>query len=117
MEFKRGRGSICLFTMSYKRGDILIVNFPYTDLTNTKKRPAVVVKDLEGQNIILCQMSTKKHTLSKYEVLVRRSDCIGNIRFDSFVFTDIIATLHKGVIFEKIGSINDMSVKKELDEK
>jgi len=30
------------------RGDIVIIPFPFTDLSDNKKRPAFVVADLEG---------------------------------------------------------------------
>lgn len=32
--------------MAYRTGDVLLVTYPYTDLTTTKARPAVVVRDV-----------------------------------------------------------------------
>jgi hypothetical protein len=29
-------------TTSYKRGDVVLVPFPFTDLTGSKRRPAVI---------------------------------------------------------------------------
>ena len=31
--------------MSYKKGDIVVIHFPFTDLTDTKKRPALVISN------------------------------------------------------------------------
>ena len=32
-----------IFTMTYKPADIILVNFPFTDLVSSKVRPAVVI--------------------------------------------------------------------------
>ena len=86
-------------------------------MSKSKKRPAVVVKNLEGQNIIVCQMTTRKHALAKYEVSLKREHCNGDIRFDSFVYLDLIVTLHRSLITKKVGVVKDEKVKKEISEK
>ena len=48
---------------SYKQGDILLVRFPFTDLSSTKQRPAVVVSGNEYNrlhlDIILAPITTQ----------------------------------------------------------
>ncbi len=103
--------------MRYLKCDIVLALFPFTDLTNAKRRPVVIIKDLEGNNIIACQITTKKRVFAKYSIPLQKSDCIGDIRFDSFICCDLITTLHKSLIFKKIGSIENNKVKAELDSK
>jgi hypothetical protein len=38
-------------------GDVVIVPFPFSDLTQTKRRPALVVAGLSGEDLILCQIT------------------------------------------------------------
>jgi len=35
------------------KGDVVIIPFPFTDLSGSKKRPAYVVADLPGDDIIV----------------------------------------------------------------
>jgi len=35
------------------KGDVVVVPFPFSDLTGTKRRPAFVVTDLPGDDVIL----------------------------------------------------------------
>jgi len=41
------------------KGDIVVVPFPFSDLSTSKKRPALVLADLPGNDIILCQITSK----------------------------------------------------------
>jgi len=43
----------------FVKGDIIITHFPFSDLSQSKKRPAFVVKSLEGDDIILLQIISK----------------------------------------------------------
>ncbi|MBI2631396.1 type II toxin-antitoxin system PemK/MazF family toxin [Candidatus Pacearchaeota archaeon] len=103
--------------MNFRKYDIVLALFPFTDLTEAKKRPALVIKELEGENIIVCQITTKRHSFSKYEVPLKKEHSEGDIRFDSYIYFDIIATLNKKVIEKKIGYVKDGKTRKEIDEK
>lgn len=103
--------------MDFQIYDLVLVNFPYTDLSSVKKRPALVLNNLEGQNIIVCQITTKRHSLKKYEVFLKKDSCEGDIRFDSYIYLDLLATLHKNQIVKKIGRIKNVETKKEINNK
>jgi len=36
------------------KGDVVVVPFPFSDLSAAKKRPALVVATLEGDDVLLC---------------------------------------------------------------
>jgi mRNA interferase MazF len=101
--------------MNLKKYDIVLINFPFSDLKRSKIRPAIIISALEGENLILCQITTKKRTISKYEVKLNKNFCGGDIRFDSNIYTNMIFTLHKSLIINKIGYIKENEIKKEID--
>jgi len=103
--------------MKYKKEDIVLVHFPFSNLKESKIRPALVIIPLEGENIILCQISTKKRGLAEYEVPLNKSSCEGDIRFDSHIYIDMLFTLHETLILGKIGNIKEDTIKEELESK
>lgn len=103
--------------MNLKKFDIILVNFPFSNLQQIKLRPALVIKNIEGDNIILCQITTKKRGIDKYEVRINKEDCSGNIRFNSNIYLDMVFTLHKSLIEKKLGNIKSDYVKKNINEK
>ncbi|MCR4327146.1 MAG: type II toxin-antitoxin system PemK/MazF family toxin [Nanoarchaeota archaeon] len=103
--------------MKLNKFDIVLVDFPFSDLKKLKKRPALVLCSLEGENSILCQITTKRRVLTKYEVSLLREDCKGDIRFNSFIYTDMVFTLHKSLIYGKIGEIKSPKTKNNVLEK
>jgi mRNA interferase MazF len=42
-------------------------------LTHAKRRPALVIAELEGDDLILCQI-TSRQTKDKYAVLIKEND-------------------------------------------
>ncbi|MBN2488357.1 MAG: type II toxin-antitoxin system PemK/MazF family toxin [Methanosarcinaceae archaeon] len=40
------------------KGDIVVIPFPFSDLSASKRRPALVVANLTGDDVILCQITS-----------------------------------------------------------
>ena len=43
----------------FAKGDVIVLPFPYSDLSRVKRRPAIVVGLSSGGDIILCQITSK----------------------------------------------------------
>jgi len=43
----------------FVKGTILVVPFPFSDLSDSKKRPVLVVATPGGDDIILCQITSQ----------------------------------------------------------
>ncbi|HYX18222.1 MAG TPA: hypothetical protein VE944_28415 [Nostoc sp.] len=39
--------------------DVVIVPFHFSDLTETKRRPTLVIANLQGNDLILCQITSQ----------------------------------------------------------
>ncbi len=68
----------------FVKGEV-VVPFPFSDLSSTKRRPALVVAMLNGDDIILCQI-TSQHVADRYAIPIADSDfSAGGLRQDSNV--------------------------------
>jgi len=96
--------------MSVKKGDIVLVPFPFTDLSTTKLRPAVVLwVDSAGDDITLCFISSQNLTrLSPNEFVLDASDpdfSNTGLKVTSKVRVTRIATLERRLITRRIGKL------------
>ena len=54
----------------FVKGDVVVVPFPFSNLSQAKRRPALVVVDLEGDDIILCQITSQLNK-DNYSIVVK----------------------------------------------
>ena len=57
------------------KGDVVVLPFPFSDLSQSKKRPAIVVAPLQGDDVILCQITTVVHS-DLYSILLEEKDFV-----------------------------------------
>jgi len=93
------------------KGDVVVVPFPFSNLSQITKRPAFVVSKLTGDDLILCQI-TSQTIKDKYAISLKKSDFdIGNLSINSNIRPNRIFTADRNIIFYKVGSVKDKKVK------
>ena len=94
----------------FVKGDIVVVPFPFSDLTETKRRPALVLTDLPDDDIVLCQI-TSVIKLDNLAIPLKNDDFIaGSLSVKSFIRPNKIFTADKKLIIYKIGHLSDAKI-------
>ena len=89
----------------FVKGDIVVVPFPFSDLTQAKRRPALVLAQLEGNDRILCQI-TSQHVRDPYAIELNDSDFeVGSLKQKSNIRPSRMFTCDTGIILYRVGQL------------
>ncbi len=88
-------------------GQVVLAAFPFSDLTGNKLRPCLVIGIAEFNDIVLCQITSKRYSSKRAVSLVNDNFDGGSIVTNSFIRPDKIATLDKSMINRVLGRVTD----------
>jgi mRNA interferase MazF len=88
-------------------GEVVVLPFPQTDLQAGKRRPALVVVDLTGDDLILCQVTTQGRSDSYSVPLVAADFEHGRLAVDSFIRPNRLFTVERSVILYTAAKVSD----------
>lgn len=87
-----------------KKGEIILLPFPFTDLTGNKIRPAMVL--YEGKNdILVAFISSQIKTIDPFDLIIIATSKNG-LKCDSLIKLSKLATIDKNLIYGNIGRID-----------
>ena len=99
-----------------KKGAVVLVPFPFTNLTGTKVRPAVVVSTrTNGSDVIVAFITSKTGRVGNFSVLVRTHEAQfekTGLKGDSVIRVDKLATLERSVLLGELGEVSRVCLKK-----
>jgi mRNA interferase MazF len=88
-------------------GEVVVLPFPQTNLQSGKRRPALVVADLPGDDLVLCQITRKDRSDGYAIPLVLADFARGRLAVDSFIRANRLFTVEQSVILYAAGKITD----------
>jgi mRNA interferase MazF len=99
----------------FVKGNVVIIPFPFSDLSMAKRRPALVLADFAGDDILLCQI-TSRCSDTKYCVPLKTTDFkSGTLPVNSYIRPERIFTADKNIILKTTGVVSDEIINKTID--
>ena len=93
----------------YKRGEIVLIPVPFSDLTSTKKRPVLVVSNtahnFSSPDMIVVAITSN---IIQNGIIIEASDLtVGVLPKKSLIRCDKIYTLEQGIVIKRFGVLSD----------
>jgi len=89
----------------FVKGDIVVLPFPFSDLSSSKRRPALVLADLKGNDVILCQI-TSKSVRDDMSVTIEITDIEnGSLNDSSNIRPNKLFTADENIVLYKLGKL------------
>ena len=89
----------------FVKGDVIVLPFPFSDLTANKKLPAFVLAELEGDDVIVCQITSKAKS-DRYSILLSDTSFeSGTLHQESFIRPNRLFTADTRIVLYKVGSV------------
>jgi mRNA interferase MazF len=107
------------FTTRYKRGDIVLVPFPFTDLSSSKRRPALVISpdafNDQMQDLVVAAITSQ--LAADHAITIEESDCVdGALPKTSAVKLAKVFTIHSTLVIKKICMLQEEKLHAVLGE-
>jgi len=91
-----------------RKGDILLIPFPFTDFSGTKIRPVLVLIN-SLFDVTVCFISSQLKLRDSLDVLVESSHWSG-LKRDSVIRVSKIATIDKDLVLGRLGSLSTQEI-------
>jgi len=98
------------------KGDVVTLPFPFSDLSGKKIRPALVITKLQGDDVILCQITHLPHGNDNFKILLTDKDFAqGNLSVDSYIRPNRLFTADSTIIHGKKGNVSMGKLSEVID--
>ena len=93
-------------------GSVVLLPFPFSDLSNSKKRPAVVVASAGKGDWILCQITSSPYSDPNSVALESQDFTSGGLQIQSFARPAKLFTANKSLFISEAGILTESAIQK-----
>jgi mRNA interferase MazF len=87
------------------KGDVVVIPFPFSDLSQAKRRPALILAKLDGDDLVLCQI-TSQATGDRYSIGLEAGDFSeGRLNQSSSLRPNRLFAADRAIVLYKAGSV------------
>lgn len=83
-------------------GDVVLLTFPFSDLSGSKLRPAVVLAVVDRDEFIVCQITSKRKSDARALELSSVNFTSGGLRITSFARPAKLFTVHRTLVVRRV---------------
>lgn len=87
------------------KGSVILIPFPFSDLSKSKLRPAVVLAPSGKGDWILCQITSKQYIDQKAVEISEKDFQTGSLRVTSFARPGKLFTANNSLIISEVGKL------------
>lgn len=96
-------------------GSIILIPFPYSDLSQSKLRPAVVLANAGKEDWILCQITSKSYADLQSIKLSDDDFANGSLKLVSYARPGKLFTANSSLVVSKVGELKQEKFQKIIN--
>jgi mRNA interferase MazF len=94
---------------------VVLVRFPFSDLSQTKLRPAVILADVGRDDWILCQVTSKSYSDVRAIVLTEESFATGSLQVTRYARPGKLFTANRDLMVDQVGVLKEEAFKQIIE--
>ena len=108
--------------ITFNKGDVILIPFPFTDLSATKQRPALIVSSDQFNNkhndvIVMAISSQIPYQIPEDEYLLSSADMkTSGLPRKSIIKLGKVVTINQSLVIKKLGKISNQTVTSILNQ-
>ena len=96
-------------------GKVVLVPFPFSDLSQAKLRPAIVLADAGRGDWILCQVTSNPYGDARAVPLIDRSFASGSLRAESWARPGKLFTASRDLMVAQVAELTTTALQEVVD--
>lgn len=97
------------------KGAVVLVPFPFSDLSRSKLRPAVILADAGKNDLILCQITSNPYSDPRAIELINDSFDSGSSRMTSYARPSKLFSANRSLLVAQVGILSNNIFKQIIE--